>query len=112
MVRSKSELVIANMLYQMGIDYQYEQRLEGAMVPGTVRPDFLFADPAGDPIVWEHLGMLTRDDYRQSWERKRTWYRQNGFVEGVSLFTTRDDEKGGLDSENVRGVAEQIEELL
>jgi len=112
MVRSKSELVIANMLYQRGIEYQYEPRFEGIQVPGVVRPDFMFAAPAGDPIVWEHLGMLTRDDYRQSWERKRAWYLQNGFVEGVSLFTTRDDEKGGLDSEEVRRVTEQIKELL
>ncbi|HUW12522.1 MAG TPA: ATP-dependent RecD-like DNA helicase [Anaerolineae bacterium] len=112
MVRSKSELVITNMLYEMGIDYQYEQRLDGARVPGTVRPDFLFADPAGDPIVWEHLGMLSRADYRQSWEHKRCWYLDNGFAEGVSLFTTQDDHKGGLDSAEVRKVAEQVAGLL
>lgn len=112
MVRSKSELVIANMLYQLGITYQYEPKYEGLLVPGIVRPDFMFADPAGDAIIWEHLGMLTRDDYRQSWERKQDWYLQNGFVEGASLFTTRDDEKGGLDSEDVRKVAEQIKDLL
>jgi hypothetical protein len=28
-VRSKSELVISNMLYRMGVDYQYERQLEG-----------------------------------------------------------------------------------
>jgi len=112
MVRSKSELVIANMLYQLGITYQYEPKYEGLLVPGIVRPDFMFADPAGDAIIWEHLGMLTRDDYRQSWKRKREWYLQNGFVEGVSLFITQDDEKGGLDSEDVRNIAKQIKNLL
>jgi hypothetical protein len=112
MVRSKSELVISNMLYQMGIDYQYEQRWESTQEAGAVRPDFLFADPAGDPIVWEHLGMLTRKDYEESWDQKRGWYVRNGFEEGVSLFTTQDDEKGGLDSEDVRSVAEQIKGLL
>lgn len=56
--------------------------------------------------------MLTRDEYRESWERKRTWYLQNGFIEGQSLFTTLDDERGGLDSEEVRRIAEQIKELL
>jgi hypothetical protein len=45
-------------------------------------------------------------------ERKHAWYLQNGFVEGVSLFTTQGDEKGGLDSEEVRGVAQQIKELV
>jgi ATP-dependent exoDNAse (exonuclease V) alpha subunit len=112
MVRSKSELVIANMLFQMEIKYEYERKLEGTAITGVVRPDFSFAAPSGDPIVWEHLGMLTRDDYRQSWERKLDWYLQNGFVEGANLFTTRDDEKGGLDSEDVSRVAEQIKDLL
>jgi hypothetical protein len=112
MVRSKSELVIANMLYQMDIDYQYEPRFEGILEPGLARPDFMFADPAGDPIIWEHLGMLSRDDYRHSWENKRDWYLNNGFVEGVNLFTTQDDEKGGLDSDKVRKTAEQIKELV
>ena len=112
MVRSKSEVVIANILYQMDVEYDYEVRLEGTIMPGIVRPDFRFTDPAGDPIVWEHLGMLARDDYRQSWQRKQSWYQQNGFVEGVSLFTSQDDEKGGLDSEEVRKVAEQVKGLL
>jgi len=112
MVRSKSELVIANMLYQMGIAYQYEPKFEGPIVPGVRYPDFMFADPAGDPIIWEHLGMLVRDDYRLSWERKRQWYLQNGLVEGESLFTTSDDENGALDSNVVRQVAEQIQQRL
>ena len=112
MVRSKSELVIANLIFQMGIDYQYEPPFEGLAEPGIRRPDFLFADPAGDPIVWEHLGMLSRDDYRRSWEKKRAWYLQNGLMEGISLFTTQDDERGGLDSDEVRRIAEQIMEFL
>ncbi len=112
MVRSKSELVIANMLFQMDIDYEYEPRFEGTVVPGKRRPDFFFADPAGDPVIWEHLGMLSRDDYRRSWERKREWYLQNGLIEGISLFTTQDDAQGGLDSGEVRNIAQQIAQLL
>ena len=56
--------------------------------------------------------MLSRDDYRRSWDRKHEWYLKNGFVEGVTLFTTCDDERGGLDSAEVRGIAEQIKEML
>ena len=81
MVRSKSELVIANMLWQMDIDYMYEDPVEGEQVPGKVRPDFSFVDPAGDLIIWEHLGMLSRDDYRKSWEWKKDWYAKNGFID-------------------------------
>jgi len=66
----------------------------------------IFAFPTGgDPILWEHLGMLTRDDYSRSWKRKLTWYQQNGFVQGTNLFATQDDPNGGLDSQEVRHVA-------
>ena len=112
MVRSKSELVIANMLHTMGIDYKYERPLEGTIAPGKRWPDFTFLDPAGEAIVWEHLGMLNREHYRRSWERKLAWYEKIGFVLNTNLFITQDDERGGLDSTEVRRVAERITELL
>lgn len=112
MVRSKSELVIANMLYQMGVEYQYEPKFEGTLNPGLRYPDFMFVDPAGDPIIWEHLGMLARQDYRDSWEDKRKWYLKNGLIEGENLFTTQDDLQGGLDSAEVSRVIEQIQVRL
>jgi hypothetical protein len=112
MVRSKSELVIANMLYRMGLQYEYERPLEGSATVGKLRPDFSFVDPAGDLILWEHLGMLGRQDYREGWEWKKGWYEKNGFVIGKNLFTSQDDLRGGLDSEMVRGTAEKIRALL
>ena len=42
LVQSKSELVIANMLFQSGLDYEYERVLEGETEPGRLRPDFSF----------------------------------------------------------------------
>jgi hypothetical protein len=74
LVRSKSELVIANLLYRMaeGLEkYHYEQPLELREGAPPIHPDFSFTDPAGDRIVWEHLGMMDREDYRQSWERRK-----------------------------------------
>ena len=112
MVRSKSELVIANMLYHMGIEYEYERPLDGEHMPGRTRPDFSFVDPAGDLILWEHLGMLNRDDYRRGWEWKRDWYAQNRFLLGKNLFATEVDEVCGLYSEKIRNVAKNIGNLL
>jgi hypothetical protein len=88
MVRSKSELLIAEKLNTLGINYQYERRLEGTVRGGRLRPDFSFTDDAGDVILWEHLGRMDRADYREGWEWKRQWYGQNGFIEGRNLFTT------------------------
>ena len=56
--------------------------------------------------------MLGRDDYRRGWEWKKGWYSENGYQEGVNLFTSEDDEKGGLDSKAIEEVAKAIEKLI
>jgi hypothetical protein len=89
MVRSKSELLIAEKLCTLGINYQYERPLDGVTRQGRLRPDFSFVDDAGNVIVWEHLGRMDRADYRNGWEWKRQWYAQNGFTEGHNLFRPR-----------------------
>jgi AAA domain/UvrD-like helicase C-terminal domain len=110
LVRSKSELVIANYLHSVDLQYQYERPLEGTSRPGRLRPDFSFIDDSGDVIVLEHLGMLDRNDYQESWKWKRDWYRDNGFQEGDNLFTTQ--EQHGLDMASVVEVAERIRAAL
>lgn len=112
LVRSKSELVIANMLFQLAVPYEYERVCEGTTEPGRLRPDFSFVTADGDLLLWEHLGMLTREDYRRGWEWKRQWYRKNGFTEGKTLFTSHDDERGGLDSADLKKTALAIKALL
>jgi len=105
LVRSKSELVIANMLYQMEMEYEYERVCEGVTEPGRLRPDFSFVTPDGELIIWEHLGMLDRPDYRRGWDWKRSWYERNGFIEGETLFTSTEGTDQGLDSNELRAVA-------
>jgi hypothetical protein len=115
MVRSKSELAIANMLFQMGEglqEYHYERPLDVTKEPGRLRPDFTFIDAGGDPIIWEHLGMMSKEDYRRAWEWKEAWYLANGFKPGESLFTTEDEANGGLDSDKIKKVASEIKELI
>lgn len=105
-VRSKSEVIIANALHAAGIDYVYERRLVGA--DGTPRyPDFTIEDPdTGEVYYWEHLGLLHQPRYRVAWERKVEWYAASGIQEGGGpagvLLTTRDDAKGGLDSQDIQ----------
>ncbi|MGQ3354006.1 MAG: AAA family ATPase [Phreatobacter sp.] len=112
LVRSKSELVIANMLHQSGVDYEYERVLDGEIQPGRLRPDFSFVTAEGDLILWEHLGMMGREDYRKGWEWKKAWYEANGYALGHSLFTSQDDERGGLDSSDLRTTLETVKARL
>jgi hypothetical protein len=94
MVRSKSELVIANRLFERKIPYEYERKWISPSDQTRVRPDFSFETAGGDVLLWEHLGMMMRQNYREGWREKSIWYEKNEFVLGETLFTTQDDEKG------------------
>jgi hypothetical protein len=110
LVRSKSELAIANYLYQIHLPYLYERELRGTVDKDRLRPDFSFIDDAGDLILWEHLGMLDHPGYAEGWDWKRTWYARNGFEVGKNLFTT--SEIGGLDMRGVEATAKAVQAAL
>lgn len=115
LVRSKSELVIADKLYARRVDYVYEQRL--ILSEGRVRyPDFTIADHAsGITYYWEHLGLLDDPQYRARWERKRAEYlaagirpyEEGGGSEGM-LIETRDDSRGGLDAGKIAKIIDDV----
>ena len=115
LVRSKSELVIADKLYAVGVDYAYEKPL---MIAGRKRyPDFTIEDDAsGITYYWEHLGRLDDPAYRARWERKREEYLKEGvmpWAPGVEaervLIETSDDSVGGL---NAQAIAERIRSIF
>ncbi len=92
MVRSKSEVIIANMLTERDIPFQYEVPLYAS--DGTFYlPDFT-VKWSGEIWYWEHLGRLDNDEYRHHWETKQEWY--NKFFPG-RLVTTL--ESGTLSKE-------------
>ena len=107
MVRSKSEVIIADHLSNNGIEYGYEQPLtiEGV----TKYPDFTIEDmESGLMFYWEHCGMLHMPNYRRRWEEKLEWYRSHGILpreEGGggngTLIMTRDEANGSIDSAKI-----------
>jgi ATP-dependent DNA helicase RecQ len=73
-VRSKSEVIVANLLTVSGIVFEYERELRAA---GTsFLPDFTI-QRGERTYYWEHLGMLDLEDYRRNWEIKHAWYDRN-----------------------------------
>jgi ATP-dependent exoDNAse (exonuclease V) alpha subunit len=108
LVQSKSELVIANYLNERGLEYRYIRPLK--IAGRQLFPDFTFTKDSGDLVIWEHLGMLSRDDYRRGWAWKKEWYAHHGFHEGANLFTTT--EGPGLDMTDVMRVAGLVEQSL
>jgi len=111
-VRSKSEVIIANMLVDHNIDFEYETPFEGEKNGGKRLPDFTFIDAAGEKILLEHLGMLHKPSYKEDWEKKRQFYMDNGMIEGENLFITMDDEYGGIDSDEIKKVIDRISKLI
>jgi energy-coupling factor transporter ATP-binding protein EcfA2 len=115
LVRSKSELVIADKLHAKGVNYVYEQPL--VLPGGRIRyPDFTIADHAkGVTYYWEHLGMLSDPQYLARWERKRAEYHQasikpweKGGGEEGTLIETRDDPRGGLDAASIAKLINEV----
>ena len=107
-VRSKSELLIAEALLEAGVEFEYEKRLT---LGGVSRyPDFTIEDDiSGRKIYWEHLGMLDNQSYRAKWEQKLAWYRENGLElydednQAPSvLVTTTDSSSQGLNMAEIK----------
>ena len=112
MVRSKSRARDRERASSPQDPVRVRRPYEGGSARGKVRPDFSFVDPAGEVVIWEHLGVLGREEYRDSWDRKRKWYQANGFTLEDNLFTTEDDVKGGLDSLVIRKIADKVRTRL
>jgi len=92
MVRSKSEVIIANLLHERSIPFKYDVPLYAP--DGTFyRPDFTITWE-GEEWYWEHLGMLDKEEYRNHWETKKKWYEDNHFSKRLIIT----DEKDGINS--------------
>lgn len=72
MVRSKSELVIANLLHDRNISFEYETLLRAP--DGTMYlPDFTITWN-GEKWFWEHWGMMSSESYQNHRDIKVAWY--------------------------------------
>ncbi len=96
MVRSKSEVIVANILDKMKIEYFYEEPLN---VSGkTYIPDFTLRYQ-GKTAYLEHLGMLREKSYKKRWDEKRANYERVGISETLgNLIITEDGLDGSLDA--------------
>ncbi|WP_157507555.1 ATP-dependent DNA helicase [Ktedonobacter racemifer] len=93
-VRSKSEVIIANMLTEREIPFQYEVPLFAE--DGTFYlPDFTITWN-GKQWYWEHLGRLDNAAYRAHWKKKNDWYRKN-FPHQLIITEESEDLSGDAD---------------
>lgn len=88
-VRSKSEVLIADMLYDSGIDFKYEPQL---MIGGKLYyPDFEILHPTLEILIWwEHLGLLDDPNYVFKSMEKTESLARGGIVQGKNLIITKE----------------------
>lgn len=107
-VRSKSEKIIADKLYALGIPYRYEYplTLEGNI---KIYPDFtILKMPAREEVYLEHLGMMDDDNYIDTVIYKLNTYEKNGIYLGVNLFITHETKKAPLNTRALDGLIRKL----
>ncbi len=100
-VRSKSEKIIADLLYEYKVNYKYEKGLD---LPGfrTLYPDFTIVSPLNNQTYyWEHNGLDT-DDYLNYWKTKKQIYESSNINSNNCLVVTTEE-----DVDNFRNLIEQ-----
>ena len=106
-VRSKSELIIANMLEQSGIPYRYEYPLALKGI-GTVRPDFTCLNiRTRKEYIWEHFGMMDNISYANKNIGKIEAYEQSGYFLGKNMIMTFETSQHAISSNIIKAMIKE-----
>ncbi len=113
LVRSKSEVIIANILYRHSRDilYKYERPLT-LMVDGkekTIYPDFTIINVhTGKITYWEHAGRMDDTHYASEFVKKMNAYVDNNLMPGEDVIVTFETQGNPLDIGVVKKMVEGI----
>lgn len=109
-VRSKAEIIIADMLADMQVPYKYECPV--FLKGNEVRyPDFTILLPNTRKIKYlEHCGMMDDEKYLNGFFGKMSIYNRNGIILGRNLFMTFESKNHVLDTRELKRVIESIME--
>lgn len=98
-VRSKSEVLIADRLYEEGILFHYEEQLS---FPDTnAFPDFLTMLSIYEKNIWEHFGAMDKEYYFNRARGKILTYLDNRWFPGVNMIATFETKQSPLTEESV-----------
>ena len=113
MVRSKSEVIIANILYRnrKNILYKYERPLE-VIENGrqkTIYPDFTILNKhTGEITYWEHAGRMDDPYYANDFVKKMNTYIANDLLPGRDVVVSFESQSNPLDIKVVKRLVKQI----
>ncbi|MBR5658794.1 MAG: hypothetical protein IKX10_05305 [Lachnospiraceae bacterium] len=110
-VRSKSELILADLLDEMSIPFLYEKPLK--LGSGSVHPDFTLLNMfERREVYWEHFGMMDDMEYRNNAFLKIRKYESAGLFQHVSLIWTFETGKYPLNTREVRKMLKNLKTTL
>ena len=103
-LRSKSELLIANLLEEYEIPYKYD--IAFALGEKTIYPDFQIKNLfTGKFIIWEHFGALNQPSYEQQMHSKMEGYTKRGYIPFETLIYTFEFD---IDSSRLQSLIENV----
>ena len=98
MVRSKSEVLIADSLYDAKLEFKSEAAL--GLINRTVYPDFEILHPKTHKLIWwEHLGLVSDQEYVCENIEKIIEYGRAGIIPGKNLIITYETKEKPLTHE-------------
>jgi len=105
-LRSKSELLIANLLESYNIPYRYDAEIK--LANKKIYPDFIIKKPfTGEIILWEHFGALHQPDYEKKMNEKMDLYLKNDYIPFEKLIYTFE-----FDIRNIQRLKDLIENII
>ncbi|MBO4477806.1 MAG: hypothetical protein J5757_05700 [Lachnospiraceae bacterium] len=110
-VRSKSEILIADILDDLSIPFLYEKPLH--LNSEIVHPDFTLLNiKQRKEMYWEHFGMMDDMDYRNKAFLKIRKYEANGLFRHDSFIWTFETGRFPLDTKTIRKMVKEIKATL
>ena len=103
-VRSKSELLIIEQLYDYLLPTRYEQVIH---IDGyNLAPDFTIRRADGKIFYWEHEGLTNETKYLERQIKKSQIYASAGIVPWDNLIVTYDTADGNIDLRIIKATIE------
>ena len=114
MVRSKSEVIIADRLFKLDVEYKYEYPF--IILGLTICPDFTIEDiKSGRNFYWEHNKFSHIAEFDKLWNRRMDNYRAAGILphedgggENGALIVTSDSPEKRIPSQEIERIIREV----
>ena len=98
-VRSKSEVLIADRLYDEGILFHYEELLY--LTESDPFPDFYILLSLVKKYIWEHFGAMDKNNYFHRTKGRVLNYMDSKWFPGINMVTTYETKGNPLEASQV-----------